>query len=261
MPTQVSSNPILRLEKLSKHFGGVQAVVECDLEVEEGTVAGLIGPNGAGKSTLLELVGGFLRADAGRISFCGKDITKLPAHARSRRGLIRSFQAAREWGGLTTLENVLVAATPISEESLLLNLFRRVRLRRAEKIARERAREVLVEFGLDNVRDELARNLSGGRSGLEFARIVATQPKMVLDEPQAGVNPMLIDRMAVAIEALNSKGVTILIIEHNLAFVERLCSVVNVMDLGTNIAKGTMGNLRTNAAVVDAYLGAVGDVG
>jgi branched-chain amino acid transport system ATP-binding protein len=172
--------------------------------------------------------------------------------------LIRTFQEAREWGSLTTLENVMVAATPLSRERVSTSFLERHR-RASDEQLRARAREILTDFGLLHVRNELAGNLSGGQKRLlEFARIVSAQPKMVLlDEPQAGVNPVLGDRMAAAVESLNASGITILLVEHNLEFVERLCTEVHVMNLGTNLAAGRMADLRNNTEVIDAYLGSV----
>jgi ABC-type branched-subunit amino acid transport system ATPase component len=251
------ARPILEVERVSKRFGGLQAVSDCSLAVEEGSIAGLIGPNGAGKSTLLGMISGFVATDSGKIRYGGQEVQKLSAHKRSRIGLVRSFQAARVWAGLTTLENVLVALTPIADESFVRTLVSWRTIRGAQHDARARAREILSEFGLDHVRNDAAGTLSGGQKRLlEFARIVATEPRLVLlDEPQAGVNPVLGDRMADAVEKMNSKGITVLIVEHNLPFVERLCARVNVMQLGSTIAAGTMAEMREHPEVIDAYLG------
>jgi ABC-type branched-subunit amino acid transport system ATPase component len=254
-----TARPILEVEAVSKSFGGLKAVSDCSLVVQEGSVTGLIGPNGAGKSTLLSMISGFLPTDAGRIRFRGKEIQNLSAHRRSRIGLVRSFQAARVWAGLTVLENVLVSVTPIADESFFRTFVNWRSIRGGQKIARARAREVLAEFGLDHMRNELAGTLSGGQKRLlEFARIASMEPALVLlDEPQAGVNAVLGDRMADAVEKMNSKGITVLIVEHNLPFVERLCARVNVMQLGTTIAAGSMAEMRQHPEVIDAYLGDV----
>ena len=199
------------------------------------------------------------RRQVGKIRFGGEEIQNLSAYRRSRIGLVRSFQAARVWAGLTTLENVLVAVTPIADESFTRTFVRWPSIRGAQKSARERAREILAEFGLDHMRNEPAGTLSGGQKRLlEFARIASMEPRLVLlDEPQAGGNPVLGDRMAGAVETMNSRGVTVLIVEHNLPFVERLCARVNVMQLGTTIAAGTMAEMRQHPEVIDAYLGDV----
>lgn len=253
------ADPILLVDAVVKHYGGVHAVDGCTLQVERGTITGLIGPNGAGKSTLLESISGFQRIDAGRIIFDGHPIHNRPAHAVSRQGVIRTFQAAREWPSLSVLENVLLAATPHAAESVWRALVGRRALRRLDASGRALAREMLREFGLFQLRDEPAGNLSGGQKRLlEFARIACAKPRLVLlDEPQTGVNPVLGERMADAIRTLNATGVTVVLVEHNLSFVEKLCDPVWVMDLGKAIAVGPMQALRRNDAVVEAYLGAV----
>jgi ABC-type branched-subunit amino acid transport system ATPase component len=254
-----TARPILEVDGVSKRFGGLKAVSDCSMVVEEGSVTGLIGPNGAGKSTLLSMIAGFVPTDSGKIRFRGEEVQNLSAHRRSRIGMVRSFQAARVWAGLTTLENVLVAVTPIADESFVRTFVQWRTIRSGQKGARERAREMLAEFGLDHMRNELAGTLSGGQKRLlEFARIASMEPKLVLlDEPQAGVNPVLGDRMAGAVETMNAKGITVLIVEHNLPFVERLCARVNVMQLGSTIAAGTMAEMRQHPEVIDAYLGDV----
>jgi neutral amino acid transport system ATP-binding protein len=250
---------ILDVKGLSRRFGGVQAVKDCDLRVARGSITGLIGPNGAGKSTFLELVSGFKRPDEGRITFDGIQTQSLPAHRVSQLGLIRSFQSAREWPNLTVLENVLIAATPRDDETVRAMLLDGRRLRTSQESFRANAREILDRFGLLVLRNERAGNLSGGQKRLlEFARIASAKPRMVLlDEPQTGVNPVMGLRMIEGIRALNDGGITVLMIEHNLSFVEQLCDPVWVMNLGTPIAVGSMSELRQNTEVVDAYLGSV----
>jgi ABC-type branched-subunit amino acid transport system ATPase component len=257
LQSAATARPILEVEAVSKSFGGLKAVSDCSLVVQEGSVTGLIGPNGAGKSTLLGMISGFVPTDTGKIRFRGEEIQNLSAHRRSRIGLVRSFQSARVWTGLTVLENVLVSVTPIADEGFFRTFINWKSIRDEQKSARARARDVLTEFGLDHMRNELAGTLSGGQKRLlEFARIAGMEPQLVLlDEPQAGVNPVLGDRMADAVEKMNSNGVTVLIVEHNLPFVERLCPRVNVMQLGTTIAAGSMAEMRQHPEVIDAYLG------
>ena len=251
------SAPLLEVEALNKRFGGVQAVKDCTLRVARGSITGLIGPNGAGKSTLINLVSGYLKPDGGTIRFGGQPIQSLAMHRVSRLGLLRTFQTPREWPGLTVMENMLLASPPRGRDALWRAYLQPARLRAAEAADRVRARELLRDFTLFDLRDELAGNLSGGQKRLlEFARIAFAQPRMVLlDEPQSGVNPVLADRMVEAIERLNAGGITVLMIEHNLPFVERLCPRVLVMALGTCIAAGSLAELRSQADVLDAYLG------
>jgi ABC-type branched-subunit amino acid transport system ATPase component len=251
--------PILELIGVSKSFGGVHAVRDCSFTVPKGSLTGLIGPNGAGKSTTVDLVSGFKDVDAGRIVFEGRDIQNRPAHEVSRLGLMRSFQTPREWSHLSTLENLLVARIDDQLESLWTALVARRRIREAEEAERARARSLLAEFSLAKLTNELAGNLSGGQKRLlEFARIMMAKPRLVLlDEPQSGVNPVLGTRMGEGIRQMVDSGITVVMVEHNLEFVERLCDSVIVMALGTPIAKGSMAELREHPDVLDAYLGQV----
>jgi ABC-type branched-subunit amino acid transport system ATPase component len=248
---------ILEVKDVHKSFGGVQAVRGCSFSIRAGSLTGLIGPNGAGKSTTVDLISGFQPVDAGRITFDGREIQNRPAHEVSRMGLIRTFQTPREWGHLTTLENLLVARADDRRDSLASAIFGRTHLAANDREERARGRDLLDEFGLTAVKDELAINLSGGQKRLlEFARIMMARPRLVLlDEPQSGVNPVLGDRMAQAIRQMADSGITVLMVEHNLGFVERLCDPVIVMALGEVIAEGSMADHRGNEAVLDAYLG------
>ena len=248
----------LEVRDLTKHFGGVYAVEGCSFVAPLGQVTGLIGPNGAGKSTAIDLISGFKLPDRGTIIFKGQKLEGLPPHRISRLGLIRTFQAPREWPGLTVLENVVMAKWDSGRESLfrgVIGLARTQRVTSKEELAR--AREILAEFGLGEMRNERAGNLSGGQKRLvEFARIRMAEPELViLDEPMGGVNPVLGERMALAIEAFIATGTTVIVVEHNLPFIERVTEHVIVMAQGTVIAEGPFASLRNNQAVVDAYLG------
>ena len=249
---------ILDARAISKSFGGLHAVDNCSFTVARGSVTGLIGPNGAGKSTVANLITGFIRADAGTILLDGKNIAHLPAHRIARHGLTRTFQITRELERMTVTENMLAAPPHQLGESFWPGLLGLPTVRRQEDENLKRALKLLKDFDLYHLRDEYAGNLSGGqRRLLELARVVMTQPKMLLlDEPFAGINPVLAARLSDYIETLcKDEGITFLIIEHNLAMVERLCHTVIVMALGRTIAEGSMAELRQNAAVVDAYLG------
>lgn len=250
---------LLQVSGVIKHFGGVHAVNGATFSVREGSLTGLIGPNGAGKSTMIELISGFQSPNSGTIGFAGKRIEGLPAYAVSRLGLMRSFQTPREWPGLTVMENMLLAFPINRREGLVRGLLQVRHLKAAENEDRVRARELLDHFGLLKLKNELAGSLSGGQKRLlEFARLAAARPRMVLlDEPQAGVNPVLRARMGELIRDMVDNGSTVLMVEHNLPFVERLCDVVIVMATGKVIAEGTMRELRAHQAVIDAYLGGV----
>jgi neutral amino acid transport system ATP-binding protein len=248
----------LAVRGLTKRFGGVIAVDKCSFEAPAGQVTGLIGPNGAGNSTAIDLISGFKLPDSGTVIFKGRALEGLPPHQISRLGLIRTFQSPREWPGLTVLENVVMAIWDRDRESFFGGI---AGLRRAQRLKADgeltKARQILAEFGLSSLRNERAGNLSGGQKRLvEFARIRMAQPELViLDEPMGGVNPVLGERMAVAIEAFIATGTTVIVVEHNLPFIERVTQHVIVMALGTVIAEGPFESLRSNQDVVDAYLG------
>jgi branched-chain amino acid transport system ATP-binding protein/branched-chain amino acid transport system permease protein len=258
--TSPSEEAILVIEGLNKHFGGVVAVDNCSFRALKGQVTGLIGPNGAGKSTAIDLISGFKLADSGTVVFEDTAIQGLPPHRISRLGLIRTFQTPREWPGLSVLENVLLAHWDPEREGLWRGL---IGPGRAHSSASEaelvRAREILEEFGLEKLRNERAGNLSGGQKRLvEFARIRMAKPRLViLDEPMGGVNPVLGERMAVAIEGFIASGTSVIIVEHNLPFIERVAQHVIVMAQGSVIADGSFETLRSNQSVIDAYLGEV----
>jgi branched-chain amino acid transport system ATP-binding protein len=248
---------LLEVEDLSKAFGGVVAVDRCSLSVQEGTVVGLIGPNGAGKSSLIDLVSGFERPDQGAVRFAGVDVVGRRPDAISRLGLIRTFQTPREWKDLSVLDNVRVGRSALEREGLWRCLFAARRVRRAEGTEAEQVAELMRQYRLDHVRNQRASGLSGGQKRLlEFARIAAARPRLtILDEPMGGVNPVLGARIGQAIRDLKAAGSTVVVVEHNLPFIEQTCDAVVVMDQGTVIAHGPFDELRDNPRVVDAYLG------
>lgn len=255
-----SMSAVLVVEGLYKHFGGVAAVDNCSFRAMKGQVTGLIGPNGAGKSTAIDLISGFKLADAGTIFFKGTAIQGLPPHRISRLGLIRTFQTPREWPGLTVLENVLLARWDPGREGLWRGIIGPGQAgRSASKSELDRAREILAELGLDKLVNERAGKLSGGQKRLvEFARIRMAEPELViLDEPMGGVNPVLGERMVAAIEGFIASGTSVITVEHNLPFIERVAHQVIVMSQGSVIAAGPFESLRSNQSVIDAYLGEV----
>jgi ABC-type branched-subunit amino acid transport system ATPase component len=254
------ASPALEVRGLTKHFGGVYAVEGCSFEAPLGQVTGLIGPNGAGKSTAIDLISGFKLPDSGTVIFKGRKLEGLPPHRSARLGLIRTFQSPREWPGLTVLENVVMARWDARREGFLRSLLGVGRtLRATSRTELARAREILDELGLGALRNERAGNLSGGQKRLvEFARIRMAQPELViLDEPMGGVNPVMGERMAVAIEGFIASGTSVIVVEHNLPFIERVTQHVIVMAQGAVISEGPFESLRSSQAVVDAYLGEV----
>jgi ABC-type branched-subunit amino acid transport system ATPase component len=254
-----SGENLLEVADIVKHFGGVRAVDGCSFAIRRGQLAGLIGPNGAGKSTIVEMLSGAIAPDSGKIIFAGREIGGLPPHEIFRRGMARCFQLAKVWPMLTVVENLLIAAPQQGMDTIRAALFQRRRLRLLETQNRERALDVMEKYGLSRVRNDYAYTLSGGQQRLlEFARIAMCQPKLaLLDEPMAGVNPVLQVQIEEGIGSLLSAGTTVLLIEHNLAFIERLCHEVIVMVNGRVAAVGQMDDLRKDATVQDAYLGAV----
>jgi ABC-type branched-subunit amino acid transport system ATPase component len=253
----MTADRLLVVSGLERSFGGVRAVDEVSLHVERGSITGLIGPNGAGKSTALGTIAGALRADAGSVEFDGEDITALAPMKRARRGLIRTFQTSSEFERLTVLENLLVGDQHNPGETLLGALVWGRRSWRAhERAAVARARELLERFQMTDKEDEWAGNLSGGQKRLlEIMRGLMAEPKLLLlDEPMAGVNPTLVRGIEQHLQRLGAEGLTMLMVEHELGVVERLCDRVIVMAQGKVISEGTMDALRRDREVLDAYL-------
>jgi ABC-type branched-subunit amino acid transport system ATPase component len=249
------SAAVLEIENLSKSFGGIHAVRDCSFAVAQGQVLGLIGPNGAGKSTVVDLVSGFGRPDSGSVRLDAEELVGKRADVISRLGLIRTFQTPREWRGLTVMDNVLLARRQFARESLWRCLTRT--FYRAEEPDRALARSILERFGLADLRNARAGTLSGGQKRLlEFARMAAAQPRLIiLDEPMGGVNPVLGAQIRDAVRQFAAAGQAVIVVEHNLPFIEKTCDEVVVMDLGEVIAQGAFSGLRDNPRVVDAYLG------
>lgn len=240
-------------------FGGVRAVNDCSFSVPARAAVGLIGPNGAGKSTAIDLISGFKTADSGSAVFDGRELIGMKPHDISKLGVVRTFQSPREWSSLTVLDNVMLGMRGFGRETLMKGLFAAGRMRRSEQDDRVRARQLLEDFGLTKLKDDPAGSLSGGQKRLvEFARIAAAKPRIViLDEPMGGVNPVLGERIGDAVRSLVAGGSSVLVVEHNLRFIEDYCDLVVVMDQGAVIAEGPYDSLRDNAQVVTAYLGDV----
>src|SRR5579864_3655349 len=259
MSTEVVSagGPILEVEDLHYAFGGLKAVNGSSFSVLPGGINALIGPNGAGKTTLINVVAGALRADSGHVRFNGTDITRWPSHRVAGVGLIRTFQISRELGDMTVLENMLVPPPDQAGENLATAVIRPGIGHAQDRQLVEKALARLDEFGLYESRDQYARNLSGGQKRLlELARGVMAEPRlMVLDEPFAGVNPALVERLEAHVQNLRESGITFVMVEHNLNVVERICDHVVVMAEGRTLATGLLSELRKNEEVITAYLG------
>ncbi len=253
---QADPDVVLRAIDVERDFGGVQAVSGVSLSIRRGTLTGLIGPNGAGKSTLLALLAGTDRPSAGRIIYQQQDVTALPAFRRARLGLVRTFQLASEFKQLTVMENLLSAAPGNRGDTFLGAVAGRRYWRGDEEHAIAKAAGILGRFGLEALANEYAGNLSGGQRRLvEIMRALMTDPQMLLlDEPMAGVHPELARKIGDLLVELCREGMTILMVEHELAIMDEFCDPVIVMAEGVVLAEGTMAQLRDRTEVVEAYL-------
>jgi branched-chain amino acid transport system ATP-binding protein len=255
-PGVAKPDPVLVADDVTKSFGGVRAVRVDHLEVQRGTITALIGPNGAGKSTFFNLVSGFDKPDSGRWSFNGKDISGAPAFRIARLGMVRTFQLTKALGRLTTLENVMLGATDQQGERILASPLRWLWKRQEHEVT-ERADGLLERFRLTHMRDEFAGIMSGGqRKLLEMARAMMVAPEMImLDEPMAGVNPALTQSLLGHIERLRDEGTTIVLVEHDMDVIMSISDWIVVFAEGAIIAEGRPDDIRSNAKVIEAYLG------
>jgi ABC-type branched-subunit amino acid transport system ATPase component len=246
---------LLEVRGLRKDYGGVRAVDDTSFTVPAGGITGLIGPNGAGKSTVLGMIAGAIRPTAGSVVFDGSHIEGKPPYQLARQGLVRTFQIAGVFDRLTVLENLLVGQ-PMRGESLRGALLGKRYWRGEQAAAVGRGRDLLRRFELAEKQDEYAGNLSGGQKRLlEIARALMARPRLLLlDEPMAGVNPVLVRRIEEYLRELSAEGLTMLMVEHSLPVVERLCDPVVVMAQGRTVSTGTMAELRSRREVLDAYL-------
>jgi ABC-type branched-subunit amino acid transport system ATPase component len=248
---------ILEIRDVARSFYGVHALRGASFSVESGRITGLIGPNGAGKTTLFNCISGLVPPDSGRILFDGRDITGLRPDQIARQGLVRTFQIARGLPRLTVFDNLLLYGQDQPGERLVTALLRLPQMRRREKKLAERAVAVAARLNLTRVLEQPASDLSGGQKKLlEIGRALMASPKlMLLDEPVAGVNPTLTREIAARLRALVEDGITILLIEHHMDMISRLCDHVVVMAEGRRLVEGSFAELTRNEAVQEAYMG------
>lgn len=248
---------MLSAVRLVKSFGNLRAVDGVDLEVVEGSITGLIGPNGAGKTTLFDLLAGAQRPSAGEIRFRGERIDGASPDRIFRKGLARTFQVPRPFPQMTVLENLMLVPLGQAGERFWNNWHRGARVRSEERAARERAMQALELCALAAKAGELAGRLSGGQQKLlELARVLMIDPRLILlDEPAAGVNPALMETLLDLIVALNRRGTTFLIIEHNMDLVMSVCRPIVVMAQGRVLYQGDAAGVRRDPRVLHAYLG------
>jgi branched-chain amino acid transport system ATP-binding protein len=254
--TGTSQPPILKARGITKSFGGFCVVNDISLDLAASEILGVIGPNGAGKSTLFNLLAGALPIDAGSINLAGNDLSNARPEARIRSGLGRTFQIPRPFPRMTVLENVMTAAQNQRGEGLLSALIAPRQVAAQERTNAIRARDILDFVSLSHLEDQPAAVLSGGqRKLLELARVLMAEPKVILlDEPAAGVNPALLDLIIDRIHAINKLGIAVLLIEHNMEMIARLCPRVIVMAAGKALAEGAPADITKRADVIDVYL-------
>lgn len=236
---------ILSVTNINKAFGGLQALDQNSFSVREGSITGLIGPNGSGKTTMFNIITGYEKPDSGKVHYDEKDITNYEPGEVCTLGIGRTFQLTRVFGRLNLIENIQVGSSGVPKA------------KRKEMYSNEKCLELLEFVGLTKLALEKAGNLSyGQRKLVELATILAQEPRLILlDEPAGGINPTLIQQMSDRIKELNKRGISFLVVEHNMEFVMNLCDEISVMERGSVIAVGSATEVRSNPRVLDAYLG------
>jgi branched-chain amino acid transport system ATP-binding protein len=249
---------MLKINGLTKHFGGLAAVSNFDMNINYGEVVGLIGPNGAGKTTVFNLITGFIRPTKGQVMFEQSDITGQPTHSIAEKGVVRTFQLNAFLQDMTVLQNALVSCHLNPKAGVWEAILNIPGYRKKEQYACDHAMDTLKFLGLDSVKDELAQNLPHGHQRLlGIAMALSANPKLLLlDEPLAGMNAAEVRESLMFINKIRSAGTTVLLVEHNMRAVMELCDRVVVMSFGCKIAEGLPDEIRRNKDVIEAYLGA-----
>jgi len=248
---------VLSVDSIAVHFGGLVAIADLNFKVMENEIVSLIGPNGAGKTTAFNVITGFLKPSFGTICYCGKSLTGLPAHEVAKHGVVRTFQKTSVFGGNTIIENVLIGLHLYGRSKVWEVLLGLPRVRVENRRLNERALEILDLVGLSMKRDEMASNLAYGEQRLlEVAVALAAEPSLLLlNEPASGMNPSETASFMKIVSKIRSRGVTILLVEHDMRMVMEISDRVVVLNQGVIIAEGPPDEIQKNPEVIDAYLG------
>ncbi|MGX6443254.1 ABC transporter ATP-binding protein [Neobacillus sp. K501] len=248
---------VLKIKNISKNFGGISALTDVSFSINQGEIFGLIGPNGAGKTTMFNVITNMFSPTSGEISFLENKITGIKPHKITDKGICRTFQNIRLFSQMSALENVLVGGHSRTKSGVFSGVFRTKAERSEEARLRETAVELLKLVGLSNYADVTADNLAYGQQRrLEIARALASEPKLLLlDEPAAGMNETETDELFYLIKKVQERGVTVLLIEHDMPLVMKLCDRITVLNFGKKLAEGTPEEIQNNQAVIEAYLG------
>ena len=251
------SNKYLEVTNLKKSFGGIKAVDVESLNLNRNELTSIIGPNGAGKTTFFDLISGFQDSDEGKVYLNNKNITKSQPYAIARLGMIRTFQLTKVFDRMTVLENMMFSASTVNNDSFLKSLAKLPSQKTTEKKIRDKSFEIMKELNIDHMANSYAREMSGGQKKLlELGRSIINNPNiLLLDEPLAGVNPKLAEEILQIIVNLAGKGISILMVEHNIEAVMKISERVIVLAEGKVIADSTPENIRNDEKVIEAYLG------
>lgn len=252
---------VLELKNITKNFGGISALTDVSFKINKGEIFGLIGPNGAGKTTMFNVITNMFLPTSGEINFLGEKISGIKPHKITDKGICRTFQNIRLFSQMTVLENVLVGGHCRSKSGVLSSVFRTKSQRNEEESTHKIATELLQLVGLSSYEEVIAENLAYGQQRrLEIARALSSNPSLLLlDEPAAGMNETETENLFDLIKKVQQRGVTVLVIEHDMPFVMKLCDRIAVLNFGKKLAEGTPQEIQNNQEVIEAYLGSEED--